>query len=291
MTSPRTEIIQLIQKSKALPDLPGLITELSELEAQKDTSTADMARLISSDEELSAKVLRLVNSPFYGFSRTITSISNALVLLGINIIKSLILSSSIFELMQKTAPGLWRHSLATAVTANIIATRLELENVEEISTAALLHDIGKVVVIVYLMDDYENILSRKVQRDISSSNVERALLLTDHAEIGLWLTQKWHLPNSLQEPIAYHHEVESAVEHRTATAVVHYANILTTARGLGYSGDKQVTAIDEIARQTLVLPDYMLTDIIATLEYRLDEIKRYSLGDGPDSNSASPSKS
>jgi len=279
MTSPRTEIIQLIDSSKALPDLPKIITELTELESRPESSTADMARLISSDEILSAKVLRLVNSPFYGFSRTITSISNALVLLGINIIKSLILSCSIFELMQKTAPGLWRHSLATAVIANIIATRLELDNIKEISTAALLHDIGKVVVIVYLMDDYENILARKVQRDISSSNTERALLMTDHAEIGLWLTQKWRLPRSLQEPIAFHHEVASADEHRTATAVIHYANIMATARGLGFSGDKQVTAIDELARQTLVLPDYMLADIISTLEYRLDEIKFYSAND------------
>lgn len=275
MSSPRTEIIRLIENSDALPDLPKLITELTELESQPDTSTADMARLISSDDELSARVLRLVNSPFYGFSRTITNISNALVLLGINIIKSLILSSSIFELMQKTAPGLWRHSLATAVTANIIASSLELDDVEEITTAALLHDVGKVVVIVYLMDDYENILSRKVQKDISSSDVERALLLTDHAEIGAWLAQKWLLPIKLQQAIGCHHDVASAGEYRMATAVVHYANILATARGMGFSGDKQVTPIDQVARQTLVLPDYMLGNIIATLEARLDEINRY----------------
>lgn len=275
MASPRTEIIQLIDNSSALPDLPKLITELTELEGQADTSTADMARLISSDAELSARVLRLVNSPFYGFSRTITSISNALVLLGINIIKSLILSSSIFELMQKTAPGLWRHSLATAVTANIIATRLELDDVEEITTAALLHDVGKVVVIVYLMDDYENILSRKIQRDISSCEVERALIWTDHAEIGTWLAQKWLLPPKLQEAIGCHHDVAESVDHRMATAVVHYANILATARGLGFNGDKQVMPISDVARQTLVLPDYMLSDIIATLEERLDEINRY----------------
>jgi len=275
MTSPRTEIIQLIEKSSALPDLPNLITELTELEAQPDTSTADMARLISSDAELSARVLRLVNSPFYGFSRPINNIANALVLLGINIIKSLILSSSIFELMQKTAPGLWRHSLATAVTANIIASSLELDDAEEITTAALLHDVGKVVVIVYLMDDYENILARKVQKDISSCDVERSLLWTDHAEIGAWLVQKWLLPAKLQEAIGHHHDVENSVEYRMATSVVHYANTLATARGLGFSGDKQVMSIDEVARQTLVLPDYMLSNIIATLEARLDEINRY----------------
>jgi putative nucleotidyltransferase with HDIG domain len=275
MTSPRTEIIQLIERSSALPDLPNLITELTELEAQPDTSTADMARLISSDSELSARVLRLVNSPFYGFSRSITSIANALVLLGINIIKSLILSSSIFELMQKTAPGLWRHSLATAVTANIIASQLELDDIEEITTAALLHDIGKVVVIVYLMDDYENILARKTQKDISSCYVERAMLLTDHAEIGGWLAQKWLLPIKLQEVIACHHEVAESVEYRTATSVVHYANMLATGRGLGFNGDKQVMPVDEIARQTLVLPDYMLSNIIVDLEQRLEEINRY----------------
>jgi len=284
MTNPRDEIKQLITKSGALPALPNLMTELTELEAKKDTSTADMARVISSDQELSIKVLRLANSPFYGFSREISSISNALILLGINVIKSLILSSSIFELMQKTAPGLWRHSLATAVTANIIAKQLNLDHIEEITTAALLHDIGKIIIIIYLMNDYENILARVNQRDISSSNVERALLLTDHAEAGQWLAKKWLLPESIQEAIASHHEITLSSEHRTTTAVVHYANTLATARGLGFNGNKRVTAIDRIARQTLNIGDYQMTNIIEELENRLDEINHFQINNEKEDN-------
>jgi len=277
VTNPRQEIKQLISKNAALPDLPQLLTELSLLEAQTHSSTADMARIISSDQALAAKVLRLVNSPFYGFSREITSIGNALILLGIHVIKSLILSSSIFELLQKTAPGLWRHSLATAVTANIITRQLQLDDSEETTTAALLHDIGKIVIIVYLMDDYENILARSNQMDISSTNIERSLIWTDHAEIGQWLTKKWLLSEKLQEPIACHHDIAQSSQYRIATAVVHYANTLATARGLGFNGNKQVTAICPLARKTLKITHTQMANIIEELENQLDKINNFGL--------------
>ena len=189
----------LIKETKSLPTLPGIITKLSELETISSTSTADMAHVISSDQILSAKVLRLVNSPFYGFSRRVSTISNALILLGVNVIKSLVLTSSIFEIMEKTFIGLWEHSLASAAAANTIAKHLQLQDIEEISTAALLHDIGKVVITVQLKKDYEKLLELAQKKDCSTYLAEREMLHTDHAEVGQWLALSWYLPEKLQE--------------------------------------------------------------------------------------------
>ena len=271
------DIRKLIRETKSLPTLPGIITKLTELEAISSTSTADMAQVISSDQILSAKVLRLVNSPFYGFSRRVSTISNALILLGVNVIKSLVLSSSIFEIMEKTFIGLWEHSLASAAAANVIAKHLQLQDIEEVSTAALLHDIGKVVITVLLKTDYEDLLAEAREKDCSSYLVEREWLQTDHADIGQWLALSWYLPEKLQEPIAFHHNVEASVKFRTTTAVVHYADILVKARGIGFSGDDLVPPVQEAASEALKIDKNMMAAIIADLEDRLVEVRNFSM--------------
>jgi putative nucleotidyltransferase with HDIG domain len=271
------DIRKLIKESRSLPTLPGIITKLTELEGISTTSTADMTQIISADQILSAKVLRLVNSPFYGFSRRVSTISNALILLGVNVIKSLLLSSSIFEIMEKTVIGLWEHSLASAAAANTIAKHLQLQDIEEISTAALLHDIGKVVITVLLQNDYQKLLNHARDKDCSTYLSERELLQTDHAEVGQWLALSWYLPEKLQEPIAFHHNVEASIKFRTTTAVVHYADILVKARGVGFSGDNLVPPIQAAAREALQIDTKMMAAIIEELEDRLVEVRNFSM--------------
>lgn len=280
----RTAIKQLISNSRSLPTLPGIITKITELEAMQNTSTADMARIIASDQILSAKVLRLVNSPFYGFSRRVSTIANALILLGVNVIKSLVLTSSIFEIMEKTVMGLWQHSLATAVAANTIAKHLQLQDIEEITTAALLHDIGKVVITVHLQQDYKKLLDHVRDEDSTCYEIERIMLHTDHAEVGQWLADSWLLPQKLQEPIACHHAIEKSSTYRLTTAIVHYADIIIKARGIGFSGDDIVSPIHPLAKQELNIDAAMLADIITSLEARLDEVRNFSMDIQDDSH-------
>jgi len=277
MSDQRRSIKFLISNSSSLPTLPGILTKISRLEAQKDSSTDDFARVINSDQILAAKVLRLVNSPFYGFSRRVSTISNALILLGVNVIKSLVLSSSIFEMMEKSFLGLWEHSLATAAAANVIATKLDLPDIEEISTAALLHDIGKVVIKIHLKDGYEQMLEDGSVQEFGAYEAEHQALGTEHAEVGQWLAENWYLPEKLLEPIACHHDVEKSQEHRTATAVVHYADALIKARGVGFSGDDFVPSIQIAAREELQIDEEQLTEIIAELEDRLVDVRNFSL--------------
>ena len=279
MANISAELRALIRESKSLPTIPGVITKLSALESDPKATSQEIARLISSDQILSAKVLRLVNSPFYGFPRRVSTVSNALILLGISVIKSLIMSTSIFEMMEKTLIGLWEHSLATAAAANLVAGRLELSDKEEISTAALLHDIGKVVIKIHLKDDYEQLLTACREKRLLSFEAEREAFATDHAEVGKWLAESWYLPEKLIEPIACHHDVEKSVTHRTRTAVVHFADVLIRARGFGNGGgsNELVPQVHPLAASILRLDNMDIDSLVAELDDLLVEVKNFSV--------------
>ncbi len=277
MQDKRTEIIKIIKDTKSLPILPGIISKLTSLAEDNKVSTHEIAQVVSADQMLSAKVLRLVNSPFYGFSGRVSTVSNALMLLGVNVVKSLALSSSIFEIMEKNFLGLWEHSLGSAVAANIIAIHLKIPDKEEISTAALLHDIGKVIVKIKLEEDYERLLSLIEEKELSMLEAERQLLNTDHAEIGEWLTKTWHLPEKLIEPIACHHDIEKSNVHKAKTAVVHISDVLVKASGFGFSGDDFVPLIQPLAWKKLNLSESLLEEIIQETDDKLIEAKNFSM--------------
>lgn len=276
MSDKRTEIFEIIRDTSTLPTLPGIVTRLQALSENRKSTIQEMAQLVSSDQILSARVLRLVNSPSYGFYR-VSTISNALILLGVNVIKSLALSSSIFEIMEKTIVGLWEHSLGAGVAANIIARRLKLPEVEEISTAALLHDIGKVIIKEKCPEDYARVAMLMERKGLAMLDAERELLGTDHAEVGEWLVRSWYLPDKLSEPVACHHDVARSSTHQVKTAVVHLADVLVKASGFGFSGDEYVPQIQPEAWQRLGMTESDLAVIVEELEDRLIETKNFSL--------------
>lgn len=276
MTDKRTRIFEIIRDTSSLPTLPGVVTRLQALSENRRSTIEEMARLVSSDQILSARVLRLVNSPSYGFYR-VSTISNALILLGVNVIKSLALSSSIFEIMEKSIVGLWEHSLGAGVAANIIARHLKLPEVEEISTAALLHDIGKVILKEKCPLDYERVVRLMGERNLTMMEAERELLGVDHAEVGEWLVRSWYLPDKLSEPVACHHDVARAQTHQVKTAVVHLADVLVKASGFGFSGDEYVPRIQPVAWERLGLTEEGLAAIVEEFEDRLVEAKNFSL--------------
>ncbi|NWF98760.1 MAG: HDOD domain-containing protein [Nitrospirae bacterium] len=271
------EIKRIVQDTKSLPTLPGIVLKISKLAEDDKSSVNEIARLISSDHILSAKVLKLVNSPFYGFSGRVSTISNALILLGVNVIRSLALSSSIFEIMEKSVVGLWEHSFGAAVAANTIAKILQLPDAEEISTAALLHDIGKAIIKIKLEEDYNQLISIIKEKDISMIDAEHEFLGTGHPEIGEWIARTWFLPEKLIEPIACHHNVKKSVIHKTKTAAVHLADILVKASDFGFSGDDIVPRIQTEAWDKLDLNEKILEEIVQETEDRLIEAKNFSL--------------
>jgi len=195
----------------------------------------------------------------------------------VNVVKGLVLSSSIFEIMEKNVVGLWEHSLGTAVAANVIAKHLGMKDAEEISTAALLHDIGKVIIKIEVGDHYAVLLSQIQQKEMTMLEAEREYLDIDHAEIGGWLARKWFLPEKLIEPIAFHHDVNRSDLHRTRTAVVHLADALVKAGGFGFSGDEFVPKVQSAAWERLGLSERLLEEIIGLVEDKLVDVRNFSM--------------
>lgn len=276
-TGRRDEIRRIIRDTKTLPTLPGVIAKLSAMAEQSTVSVDEMARVVMTDQVLSAKVLRLVNSAFYGSYGRVSTVAAALLRLGVNVVKSLAISSSIFEIMEKNIVGLWEHSMGVAVTASVLAGRLKMKDPDEISTAALLHDIGKVIIKIKLEDDYDRLTALIEEKDLLMVEAERELLDTDHAEIGAWLAQTWHLPQNLVEPIAWHHNVERSTAHQAKTAVVHVADVLTRAAAFGFAGDSLVPRIQQAAWTRLGLTESTLESVMDEVEERLVDAKNLSL--------------
>ncbi len=286
MDEKRNELKKIIMDTKTLPTLPGVINKLNTLSESDKSSVQEMAKIVSSDQVLSARILRLANSPSYGFYR-VSTISNAMILLGVNVVKSLALSSSIFEIMEKNSVGLWEHSLGAGVAANLIARRLALPECEEISTAALLHDIGKVIVSIKCSEAEAQIRRTIRDKQVYMWEAEREVIDTDHAEIGGWLAKSWFLPDKLSEPIAFHHNVVQSENHRIKTAVVHIADVLIKASGFGNSGDCYVPQIQKVAWDVLKLNDHILAEVVEELEDKLVEVKNFSLElQGPDASAS-----
>lgn len=276
MDERRSELRKIIMDTKTLPTLPGVINKLNALSNDEKSSVQEMARIVSADQVLSARILRLANSPSYGFYR-VSTISNAMILLGVNVVKSLALSSSIFEIMEKNSVGLWEHSLGTATAANIIAKKLALPEVEEIATAGLLHDIGKVIIGLKCFDQVQEIRRLVKLDELYVIDAERTILDTDHAEVGGWLSKSWYLPDKLSEPISCHHDVAASEDHRIKTSVVHLADVLVKAGGFGHSGDHFVPPIQPLAWDVLKLDEKLLEEIVIELEDKLVEVKNFSI--------------
>ncbi len=276
MDDKRNELKKIIMDTKTLPTLPGVINKLNTLSENEKSSVQEMAKIVSSDQVLSARILRLANSPSYGFYR-VSTISNAMILLGVNVVKSLALSSSIFEIMEKNSVGLWEHSLGVGVAANLIAHKLSLPECEEIATAALLHDIGKVIISLKCSEAETKI--RRVIRDqeLYTTEAELQVIGTDHSEVGSWLAKSWFLPEKLSEPIACHHDVSASKNHRIKTSVVHLADVLIKASGFGNSGDPYVHRIQPAAWDALKLNDQFLVEIVEEIEDKMVEVKNFSL--------------
>ncbi len=271
MVTDRVAAKKKVQLIKNLPTLPGMIDKISRAVDSKRFSAADIGKLISKDQVLTAKVLKLANSAFFGFSRKVGSLTQALVLLGFDVVKGLILTSSVFDLMKGQSAELWRHSMAVATVSNIIATEIGMEEVEEVGLAGLLHDLGKVVLRVHMIEDRQSIDELVEVEEMPVRDAEREVLGFDHTQVGQWLAESWKLPEQLLEPIRWHHKPEASRQAPKYTAVVHFADILVRAYGCGDGGDPWVPPLDRHAMKLLALDSAKLRNIIDVMCDKLVE--------------------
>ncbi|MDA0747608.1 MAG: HDOD domain-containing protein [bacterium] len=270
----RAEMRRLVEKITSLPTLPGSVTRITQMLDNPDTTASEVGKEIAKDQVLSAKVLKLVNSGFYGFSQPISTIPHAMVLLGFNVVKTLVLSTSVLDMMAQSMEGLWQHSLACARTCGIIARYVDLDDPEEVSVTGLLHDLGKVVMEEHMKDVFDEVVQRVQNEKMLFYKAEEEVMEVTHANIGGWLLEKWQLPSQLVEPIMYHHSFHPSRQHADRTAVLHLADILVRAEGFGSGGDARIPVLSEEAMQTLKLKKDDLQEIMDTMVDEMRDVVR-----------------
>ncbi|MGE4536020.1 MAG: HDOD domain-containing protein [Desulfovibrio sp.] len=249
----RTERKGRILAVRDLPTLPKVLEEVSKLVERPDSTTEQVAKLISMDQVLSAKVLKMVNSPVYGFPGRISSIGHALVLLGFNVLRSIIVSTSVFEVMTENMVGLWEHSLGCAMACGTTARMLGFKDAEEYSVAGLLHDLGKVVATVQLPDLKPEIERVVAERDCYYLEAEREVMGFGHDRINAWLSGHWKLPANIKEGLTYHHKPHLASLYPEMASVVHLGDFMVRVFEYGFSGDVGVTYLQPEALKILKL--------------------------------------
>jgi len=255
-----------VESINALPTVPATLRRISAMLEKPRIGLDELGRLISNDPALTTKILKMVNSAAYGFPGRISSVSHATMLLGLNVIKGLLLGVSVFELMEKTMIGLWEHSLGCNMAARLIAQKKGLKEPEEVSVCGLLHDIGKAVLILQYPAAFEQAMQEAGNEGVTIHETETRYFMATHAEIGQWLIQKWHFPANLVDAIRYHHQPNLSRQSPLETAIVHVADILVRAKGIGYAGDLVVPVVNPAAWKLVNLSENDILDILSSLE-------------------------
>ncbi len=248
--------------AKSIPTLPIALQKITALIDGNRTNLSKVAELIIQDQSLTAKVLKLVNSPVYGFPRRIVSIHNALILLGVNAVHGLLLSTVVFEIVSKNMKGLWQHSLSSSSAAKIIARHLSIKEEEEIMLSALLHDFGKVVLAIQLPEASRDINSLIQNEDITSYEAEKLILGFTHTKINDWIAQHWNLPLSITAGMTYHHDPMKAGNFKTLASIVHLSNFFARVFEMGSAGDSNVSEINPMVLKHLQLDQNDLRELV-----------------------------
>jgi HD-like signal output (HDOD) protein len=227
-------LLKLVSGMQTLPSLPTLYREVMQELQSPDASIEKIGQIISKDLGMLTKMLQVVNSPFYGLPRRISSATQAVALLGLETIKSLVLSMKVFSQFESSAQTffsldiLWNHGMTTGRYARMIAKGqgTETRDMEDAFTAGLLHDVGLLVLATNVPDQYTETLAL-MNQGIAESEAERQVLGATHAEVGGYLLGTWGLSDPIVEAVAFHHDPGRSAGHAfSPLAAVYIANVL-----------------------------------------------------------------
>jgi signal transduction histidine kinase/HD-like signal output (HDOD) protein len=222
-----------IKTSKNLPSLPQFLLKLIELCNSEESTIKDISQVIDKDTSLSAKVIKMVNSTYYGLPKRVTSIDHSLVILGQNAIKNIAISASVIQAFSKAKDDsvfslkvFWRHSLICAILSKLIAKKISYSSPDEAFLTGLLHDIGKLVLWVNFPREYAD--------SLKSSHDHPDLILAGgarhgatHSEVGAWLIERWKLQSFMADAVRYHHETVDRIQDALPLVkIVYVGNIL-----------------------------------------------------------------
>lgn len=271
------QILKQLNTIKDIPTLPTIVFELNQQLENPETSIATVSETIERDQAMALKILKLVNSAFYGFKNPISDIKAAVVLLGFNAVRNAIISISIINALPNDIlfqdfeiDVFWKHSLAVAVTSKNMAQKSGLESPDNCFVGGLLHDVGKVILAQYFQDLFIQAWSYMKNEGVSFHEAERHELPVDHAGIGAYLAERWGLPKGLIESIRWHQVYQPEIANANFVMIIYLANILVNRYGGNPEGEIDMAALHPKAASFL---NHLLEDAGGWYGSLTDEIE------------------
>jgi putative nucleotidyltransferase with HDIG domain len=274
----KSSVLEVLENVNNLPSIPVVLTEVNKLLNNDGTSATELGEVISKDQGLVTKILVVANSPLYGIPRRVSTIDFAIVILGFNHIKNIVISLSMMEAF-KAIHGIkfnqrkfWQHSLLTALTSKKISDDLGYYFSGEAFTAGLLHDLGIPIIYKFFNKEYLEIIEKQKESGKSFLEIEEEVLGTTHCKIGEFLINKWNLPNALADVVANHHKPGTPSEFSEITSVVHLADYMLNLLQVGdFDWDKGLELDSSILSKLSLNSKEYLDGLIANYEPLIKE--------------------
>lgn len=252
-----------------LVSLPEVCIRVNEMLEDHKTTAQELGTVISRDTGLTARLLKIVNSSFYGFPSKIETVSRAVTVIGLRELRGLVLAASAVETFSKIPSDVlnrilfWRHSVYTGVVAQLVAQECHVLHSERLFVAGLLHDIGKLLISYRMPEQTLKIKESLKEQRLFDYEAEREELGFDHADVGGLLLSEWRMPPSLCDAVKYHHTPELAKENQMEAAIVHVANSITgmAEKGLDVDLEVMVQPVEKAAWDILGLDESVIEPI------------------------------
>ena len=272
------KVENIIGSVDRLPTLPIIYTKLTNL-LQSPNATAKMiSDVITEDQAIAVRVLNLVNSAFYSLPQKIGNLKHAIVILGLNQIRNLVLVTSTIKMFKEIKSDssfdmqkFWEHSIGCAVAARVLAETAYLKSPDDVFTGGLLHDIGKLVHAIYLQEDFTAVVDDVRESGLPMIEVEKRIFGCDHTYTGKELAIKWNLSQGTVDMIRHHHLSDNPAELTKEISAVHIGNTLCIALSLGSGGEKKVPVAQMKAWEILDIEMNNLETIIERIDRLFNE--------------------
>ena len=268
---------RIVKETETIYSLPVIYERLTSVINHPRSSIADITRIISEDQGLTARLLKLANSPMFGHFSKIDTIGKAATIIGTQQLQALALAVSVMEVFTGIPPELvnmksfWRHSIACGTVARGLATYRREANVERVFAAGILHDVGRLVMCCTIPEIVIETVNASRNEKLLQFSAEEDRLGFTHAAVGGGLLTKWRIPMSIAEPVACHHAPLTAERFPLEAALVHLADIICHALALGFTGKCLVPPLEPAAWERLDIPAGSIGAIVKQVEPQLAE--------------------